>query len=401
MKRKAWMVMLVAYLAGVAVAMNQFKVPPVMQVLMDSLHVDMATGGWLMSVFSVAGVIFALPAAFLLGRLGPKATGLAALGCTIIGSIMGALAQQVGILLAGRVIEGVGLALIAVVAPAVISMWFEPEERGLPMGIWASWVPVATFVMYNIAGVIQKTFGWQGIWWFGTTAALIAFVAYAAVVGVPAGNEAEGEQEEAPASLMEGLSSVNTWLLAIAFAGFNFALVGFSTWAPTYLNQLPGIDSAAANFYASLPNLVIIPGGVIAGWILDRTRNRKAVLATALAAATIILIWSFRLGSVSIVVPYMIGVGIIACFIPSSTFTLAPETVPRPELAGTALGVVILGQNLGMFIGPPLIANSAAGGNWAYGTYPIIAASVVALVAVLFMRSGRGRGAGTFRLPHK
>jgi MFS family permease len=140
---------------------------------------------------------------------------------------------------------------------------------------------------------------------------------------------------------------------------------------------------------------------VIAGWILDRTRNRKAVLATALAAATIILIWSFRLGSVSIVVPYMIGVGIIACFIPSSTFTLAPETVPRPELAGTALGVVILGQNLGMFIGPPLIANSAAGGNWAYGTYPIIAASVVALVAVLFMRSGRGRGAGTFRLPHK
>ncbi|HBG21720.1 MAG TPA: hypothetical protein DDY25_00935 [Peptococcaceae bacterium] len=86
-KRKAWAVMSVAYLAGVAVAMNQFKVPPVMQGLMDSLHVDMATGGWLMSVFSVAGVIFALPAAFLLGQLGPKATGLAALGCTIIGAV--------------------------------------------------------------------------------------------------------------------------------------------------------------------------------------------------------------------------------------------------------------------------------------------------------------------------
>ena len=116
MKRKSWAVMFVAYLAGVAVALNQFKVPPVMQVLMDSLQVDMATGGWLMSVFSVAGVIFALPAAFLLGRLGPKASGLIALGCTIIGSVLGALAQQVGVLLAGRVIEGVGLALIAVVA---------------------------------------------------------------------------------------------------------------------------------------------------------------------------------------------------------------------------------------------------------------------------------------------
>ncbi|HAF16816.1 MAG TPA: MFS transporter, partial [Peptococcaceae bacterium] len=212
MKRKSWAVMFVAYLAGVAVALNQFKVPPVMQVLMDSLQVDMATGGWLMSVFSVAGVIFALPAAFLLGRLGPKASGLIALGCTLFGSVLGALAQQVGVLLAGRVIEGIGLALIAVVAPAVISMWFEPQERGLPMGIWASWVPVATFVMYNIAGIIENSFGWQGVWWFGTVVSLIAFVAYAAVVGVPAGNAAGEKQTETPVSYKEGLLSTNTWL---------------------------------------------------------------------------------------------------------------------------------------------------------------------------------------------
>lgn len=378
--------MFVAYLAGVAVALNQFKVPPVMQVLMDSLQVDMATGGWLMSVFSVAGVIFALPAAFLLGRLGPKASGLIALGCAIIGSIIGALAQQVGVLLAGRLIEGIGLALIAVVAPAVISMWFEPQERGLPMGIWASWVPVATFVMYNIAGAIESNFSWQGVWWFGTAVSLIAFVAYAVVVGVPARNAAGKKQTEAPVSYKEGLLSTNTWLLAIAFAGFNFALVGFSTWAPTFLTQFPGIETAMANFYASLPNLVIIPGGIFAGWILNRTRNRKAVLAAALTAAAVILIWCFRLGSVSVVVPYMIGVGLIVSFIPSSTFTIAPETVPRPELAGMALGVVSIGQNFGMLIGPPLIANAAAGGNWAYGTYPVIAASVIAIAAALLMR---------------
>jgi len=389
MKRRSWAVLFVAYLAGVAVALNQFKVPPVMQVLMDSLQVDMATGGWLMSVFSVAGVIFALPAAFLLGRLGPKASGLIALGCTIIGSIIGALSQQVEVLLVGRVIEGIGLALIAVVAPAVISMWFEPQERGLPMGIWASWVPVATFVMYNIASTIENSFGWQGVWWFGTAISLIAFVAYAAVVGVPAKNAAGEKQTETPVSYKEGLLSTNTWLLAIAFAGFNFALVGYMTWAPTFFTQLFGIETAMANFYASLPNLVVIPGGIIAGWILDRTKNRKAVLATALTAAAVILIWCFRLGSASVIVPYMIGLGIIVSFIPSGTFTLAPETAPRPELTGMALGIVNIGQNLGMLIGPPLIAGAAAGGNWVNGTFPVIAASVVAIVAALFMRMRR------------
>ncbi|MGB4044194.1 MAG: hypothetical protein WBK18_09930, partial [Thermacetogeniaceae bacterium] len=71
---------------------------------------------------------------------------------------------------------------------------------------------------------------------------------------------------------------------------------------------------------------------------------------------------------------------------------LAPETAPRPELAGMALGVVSIGQNLGMLMGPPLVASAAAGGNWASGTYPIIAASVVAIAAALFMRMDRAGG---------
>lgn len=388
MKRKAWAVMLAAYLGGVAVALNQFKVPPVMQVLIDNLHVNMATGGWLMSVFSVAGVVLALPAALLLARLGPKASGLIALGCTILGSIVGALARGAAVMLAGRLVEGIGLGLIAVVAPAVISMWFRPQERGLPMGIWASWVPVGNFIMFNLANPIQGAFGWPGIWWFGAAFALIAFLVYGAVVSMPERVEGAGQgQDEAPVSLGQGLASINAWLLAAAFAGFNFSFIGYSTWAPSFLSQVHGAEPAAASFYASLPALALIPGGVIAGWVLDRTRNRRAVLATALIVAAVILIWCFKLGSISAVAPYMIGLGLIASFVPSSTFTLAPDTAPRPELAGMALGIVSLGQNLGMLIGPPLIGRAVAGGSWPAGTYPVVIAIVIALAAALLMRT--------------
>ena len=145
--RKAWAVMLAAYLAGVAIALNQSKVPPAMQVLLQSLHMDMTTGGWLMSAFAVAGIVLGIPAAFVLAKLGPKLSGLIALGCTFVGSIVGALATGPAILLSGRVIEGIGLGLITVIAPAVISMWFPPEKRGTPMGIWASWVPVGGFIL--------------------------------------------------------------------------------------------------------------------------------------------------------------------------------------------------------------------------------------------------------------
>ncbi|MGB9661648.1 MAG: CynX/NimT family MFS transporter [Moorellaceae bacterium] len=390
MKRKSWAVMWTAYLAGVAVAINQFKVPPVMQVLMENLHVDMTTAGWLMSVFSVAGVILALPAALLLARLGPKVSGLIGLGCTILGSIMGALAQGPGAMLAGRTIEGIGLALIAVVAPAVISMWFEPQERGLPMGIWSTWVPVGTSLMYNLANPMEKLWGWTSIWWFGTAFALIAFIVYSAVVTLPNRVEKKGgAQDNVSPPLGSGLKNANTWLLALSFAGFSFSFIGYATWAPLFLNQVHNMEPAAASFYASLMTLIYIPGGIIAGWVLDRTKNRKGVLAGALVIGAVLLLWAFRVGgSISYMVMYFIILGLVAGFIPTSTFTLAPETVPDPRLAGVALATLIMGQNAGTLLGPPLIGRAVAGEGWAGGTYPMVIGIIVALVATVLLRTG-------------
>ncbi|GFN23482.1 MFS transporter [Thermanaeromonas sp. C210] len=235
MKRKAWAVMWAAYLGGVAVAMNQVKVPPVMGILMESLNVNMATAGWLMSVFSVAGVILAFPAALLLARWGPKVSGLIGLGCCILGSIMGALAQGPEAMLVGRAIEGISLALIAVAAPAVIGVWFEPQERGLPMGIWSTWMPVGTFLMYNVANPMEKLWGWASIWWFGAAFALLAFIMYGAVVTLPDRAESvDVAQDNLGLSLGLGLRSASSWLLAFSFTGFNFSFIGYATWAPLF-----------------------------------------------------------------------------------------------------------------------------------------------------------------------
>ena len=84
-----------------------------------------------MSVFALTGLILSLPAGILLQNYGPKKLGLVALGCLALGAVMGALAKEPGMLLFSRVIEGSGMGLIAVVAPAVIAMWFPPEKQGI------------------------------------------------------------------------------------------------------------------------------------------------------------------------------------------------------------------------------------------------------------------------------
>jgi MFS family permease len=155
----AWVILWVVYAASVAATLNQYKVPPILPLLMETYGLNLAAAGSLMSVFAVTGLLLALPAGIILQRLGAKATGLIALSCLAAGSALGAVATNIGIMLGCRVVEGIGMGLIGVVAPASIAMWFPREKQGAPMGIWATWVPVGSLIMYLLAPALGTSAG--------------------------------------------------------------------------------------------------------------------------------------------------------------------------------------------------------------------------------------------------
>ncbi len=390
-QRKAWLVMFAAYLAGVAVTVNQFKVPPVMEIMIANFKLDTATGGWLMSSFAIAGVILGLPAAIALDRLGPKRAGLVALGCTMAGSIMGALATNAALILISRAIEGIGLGLISVVSPAVISMWFSPRERGLPMGIWSTWVPVGTLVIYALTGLLLELSGWQGMWWFGAAIALVALVVYAVIVDTPQGDVGGASHHQTSGrDIGRILTNPSSLAVAAAFGAFCFGFVTYNTWAPTYLSQGLGLGPEQARLIASLSSLSIIPSMLLAGWVLDHAKNRELVLTIALLLTGILLMWSFRLTDANMAALYMLALGLVAGFVPTAIFTLAPDLAPASELAGVALAIVSIAQNLGTFIGPPVIGAFVAGGTWDAGIAPLVVAIAIGVLVSLFLMSRTG-----------
>lgn len=323
--------MLSVFLASVAVAASRFKVPPALPTLMADLGVSMVAGGWLMSIFSLAIIALAIPTTFLLARLGPKVTGLVALGFNLAGSVAGALAPNSGALLVARTVEGVGLALMAVVAPSVISLWFRPEVRGLPMGIWTTWVPLGSVIMFNVAQPLETALGWRAIWWFGALLTLCAALVYALVVTRPPQFEQHAPEPPALAAsdAIHRLLNPSLWLLTLAFALFAFAVFAYNTWAPSYLTATLNLQPAPANLYSSLMFLAAIPANILAGWLLDRFRNRTLLLSTGFLVTSVLLYWSFRLGNLRVVAPYMIALGFISNLLPPAFFTLAPETMVR------------------------------------------------------------------------
>ncbi len=312
----AWAVLCVTVLAGVSAPLNQFKVPPLMPVLMEKFQLDLAAAGLMMSVFAITGLVLALPAGVILHQIGPKVTGLAAMACLVVGSSLGTLAGSTGLLLASRLIEGIGMGLIAVVGPALIAIWFPPEKRGLPMGIWATWVSMGSLIIFNLAPALNRMAGWQAAWWACSAFSFVALGLYAWVVPTTAprqpsdrlrtparGTVAEpaeatpftahlqallrqAQGTDSPSAspgdrpnLGKALANRNIWLLALAFACFNFIVIGvITTFFPTFLTAVRGYSLANASFITSFKMVAVICGAPLVGWLCDRVGSPRRIM---------------------------------------------------------------------------------------------------------------------------
>jgi MFS family permease len=383
----AWIILFVTMLAGVTAPLNQFKVPPMMPVLMEKFQLDLSTASLLMSVFAITGLVLALPAGIISQKLGAKVTGLIALGCLLVGAATGAIAASADVLLASRLIEGAGMGLIAVVAPAVINSWFPPEKRGLPMGIWATWVSLGSLIIYNLAPALNRLADWRAVWWAGAVFALVALGFYGLLIRVPPAIETVSPKaDQTMPGLKQSLANRNIWLLALAFGCFNFVLVGvIATFFPTFLKSVRGYSLADASFITSLKMVAVILAAPLAGWLSDTIASPKRVILVSLAALAGFMVFPFSI--TGWLVPLsMVVLGIIAGSLPSATFAAVPEVMGDGRMSGIGIGVIMVGQNLGQLVGPVIFSSLVESTGWVTAGYWTIAVVMVGLVATWFTK---------------
>ena len=383
----AWVILIVVFLASVIAPLNQFKVPPVMPILIQAFNMNIANAGMLMSIFAITGFILAIPAGFILQRYGPKTTGLLAIAFVMAGSVIGALSSTAGVMLASRFIEGVGMGLIAVAAPAAIAMWFPAETRGTPMGLWATWVPLGSICMYNLAPALAAPFGWQSVWWAGAAFALAAFLLYAVLFRLPKPGEIAGqphpETENAAGempSLGKAMANRNLWLISLEFMCFNLVILALNTFYPTFLNTERNYDLPSASFITSLMMMVTIFSTPLGGYLSDRIGSRKKVIVFPFVILAILLLFPFSVTG-WMIPAIMILLGLIGGPIPSATFSSVPEIMERPQLAGIGMAVLALGQNLGMVVGPAVFGPLATSVGWVTAGILLIPVCALGVIA--------------------
>jgi predicted MFS family arabinose efflux permease len=354
MNKKAWIVSLTAIFGGIALAMVQNKVSPVMTILMDTFGISMNTAGLLSTIFCVMGMVVALPAAIVLNKLGPKMAGLISLVCAILGSLLGVLTSNITILILSRVIEGAGVGIIAVLAPALISMWFPIEKRGFPMGIWGAWMMVSQTVLFLISSPITNAMGWQGMWWFGLICCAVAALLFLFFVSTPPEGQNYAGSDNDDVRIKEGVKSRSSWMLAIAAMCFTFCSFTFVSWISPYWSGQTGWSLDTTQLWISLLYFVEIIYAVIVGFILNKVKNRKGMGAIGFIVYAALGLAAFYIGSAPLVIAMVFIFPIFDALIPCIMWAIGPQTAKSPMYTGIALGILNIGLNLGTLLSAPV-----------------------------------------------
>ena len=115
-----------------------------------------------------------LTGAALGDRLGRRRMFLAGIAIFMLSSIACALAPTIGLLIAGRVAQGAGAALIMPLAMTLLSASTSSDDRAKALGIFSGIVGFALIAGPSIGGAITQAFGWKWIFWINIPIGLVA-----------------------------------------------------------------------------------------------------------------------------------------------------------------------------------------------------------------------------------
>lgn len=351
-----WGILVVVLLAGMASPFNVYKVSPLMPILMKTFHVSGAGAGLLMSIFSIAGLLIALPAGLAFRKMGARVSGSVSMAFVVLGSGLGSLCTSALPLLVTRFIEGIGVTMIAVIGPAIVSNRFTGRRRATAMGIWLAYVPLGSALSFGLSPAIGLRWGWEWVWRAGSLYTLVTGILFVLLVKPVKGERKEitpvaGKGSDRGSSLRKVLTNRNLLLNSLLYCSFATIFASFLSWTPTYLFSVRHQSLAFASTLAGMIPTIGIIGSPLAGYVFSRVRSAKTLLVASVALFGLSGPLSLYCGT-GVLFFFAAIVGLVAAFVPTGVSLVAANTVPDYRDRGMAMSIIAMGFNLGSLIGP-------------------------------------------------
>lgn len=385
---RRWLMFVAIFLVGVLAAFCQFKAPVLFATEFTSeLGFTEANIGWVMSMFSLIGVILAFPAGGILAKLGAKKSLIITAIALAVGAGAGALASDATMMLATRFIEGIGMGLISVVGPAAVAEVIPQNKQGLAMGIWSVWFPAGVVVAYNVTPFIYSLAGtWRAAWWFACAVAIVALV-LVALVYVETKQETPAQNTAAAASSALKPDMFSVIMIAVLFCAWNIFNAGaIGGFYPSYLADVHHMDTQLAGSVASITNILVLALGPISGIVADKFNLHKSLMVFAMIGASVMLTFAFG-DNLTLTYVFVIGFSVFSACCATGVFSSVPLYARNPAKIGFCMAIVAFLQNLGGVIGSAAFGSLAASLGWgSAGLFFCVPIAVAGLICAVLIK---------------
>ena len=351
--------------------------------------------GFLVSAVAAPGILLAPIIGVLADRYGRREVVVPCLAIFGVAGGLAAFAPSLGVLIALRLLQGIGSAGLINLAVTIIGDHWDGVERAKKIGQNAAALTSAILFAPPIGGLLGTFFTWRAafvpLWLAVVTAAVVWKV-------LPAGVRHE-------ASISDQLRAAAPYLRTATVAGaivagfITFLLIFglFLTVMPPFLAREFGASPALRGLVAGAP---AIPS-TIAALSLGRMRIRLGP-KTLVAAAAVCLAAGFGLISVApaiwvvvlAVVVYGLGEGVMIPVLQDAVAGAAPGR-SRGSVVAIFVGAVRLGQTSGPLIAAQSLATLGARPTFAIGAGVAGGLALLAPLGAWRLVSRRPRGGST------
>lgn len=341
-----WRVLAALSLARVSMGFQFQSVAATAPLLSDSLGFDQAQIGWLVGLYLLPGIAFALPGGMLGARFGDKRVVLFGLTLMLAGGLVFVFASDIIEASIARAVMGVGAVVLNVLLAKMVTDWFAGKELVLAMSILVNTWPIGIGIALLTQGALAQSVSWQAA--FVATAAMAAlgivsvFFGYMASPGAPIAQKVDLRRFTRQEWILIGATSM-PWML------LNAGYVLTVAFLPIYFVHA-GLSIVAAGGLTAISTILTIASIQAGGLLVQRYGHADLIVHAGLggwALATIGLVTS------STPLPWLIAAGLFGG-LPAGVLVSLPGEVLHAESRSAGMGIFFTINYAGMAIAPPV-----------------------------------------------
>lgn len=277
----------IVILAAALTVFSLMCTSPILTFFVDDFKIDMAMAGYASTLHVIFMGIFMFIGPIIIGYIDIKKTQLIGLAIIVSGLLMAWKAVSFPMLLAARIITGIGHGVSGSCTNSVIAAWFPPKEKSVMITINNLGIVAISAIGYAIVVPLSHSFGsWRGVMLMFAVMMAAIWVVWV-ILGrdnhamneyIAQKNADEGKKTNAFSGMKEAVTRKDIWVLSLYMGLATVAANGISTYLPQFLQNVRGYTDVAASATVGVTTAIGAAGTFLGGIVTTGFGRRRITI---------------------------------------------------------------------------------------------------------------------------